>query len=360
MLQQQARDAAPSIARLEQQHELLVQELEKLGRDAEKEIIKQAQLIATTLAKFRLNQAVYRGTYDVVLVDEVGAATVPEVLVAVAKAKETAVLFGDFMQLGAVTDKAVKTLRNTEVQRWLLRDCFHLCGIKSPIDAETSASQGLGCIALSAQYRFGADLMELANRLAYAGKLRGGRPLPSRDDDPEIVLLDTDGLDDLARVRPTKRFAGWWPAGVLLARSLTQLHLEESATVGLISPYGHQAQAQLEALRGVESAEKPGMADAGTAHRFQGREFDYVVFDLVEDGTRDRWMAQASPLATTGSGRGSDCSTSRQPGRGIASTSLQADPRSAPRRWATEAHHSESCTTCYRPEGLGQFAQPSC
>jgi hypothetical protein len=45
--------------------------------------------------------------YDVVLVDEVGAATVPEVLLAVAKATETAVLFGDFLQLRAVTDKGV-------------------------------------------------------------------------------------------------------------------------------------------------------------------------------------------------------------------------------------------------------------
>jgi hypothetical protein len=43
--------------------------------------------------------------YDVVLVDEVGAATVPEVLLAVAKATETAVLFGDVLQLRAVTDK---------------------------------------------------------------------------------------------------------------------------------------------------------------------------------------------------------------------------------------------------------------
>lgn len=295
VLQQQAEHAGPRITRLEQEHEQLVEELEKLGRDAEKAIITQARLIATTLAKFRLNQVVYEGMYDVVLVDEVGAATVPEVLLAVAKARETAVLFGDFMQLGAVTDEAVKKLKNADVQQWLLRDCFNLCGIASPTDAEASASQGHGCIALHAQYRFGADLMELANRLAYAGKLRSGRPLPSRDDDPEIVLLDTDGLDDLARIRRTKRFAGWWPAGTLLARSLAQQHLEECATVGLISPYGSQAQAHLEALRLVEGTMPQGSADAGTAHRFQGREFDYVVFDLVEDGTTDGWMAQASP-----------------------------------------------------------------
>jgi hypothetical protein len=251
-------------------------------------------LIATTLARFRLNPVVYEGPYDVVLVDEVGAATVPEVLLAVAKAAETAVLFGDFLQLGAVTDEAVRKLDNADVKQWLLRDCFSLCGIEDPSDADTSAKQGHGCIVLRAQYRFGIDLMDLANRVTYAGNLRSGRHLPIRDDDdPEIVLLDTDGLDDLANVRRTKRVAGWWPAGTLLARMLAQQHLEENATVGIITPYGPQAQASLEALRHVEGTERQVSADAGTAHRFQGREFDYVVFDLVEDGTTDGWMAQA-------------------------------------------------------------------
>ena len=244
----QVQNAAPEVSRLEQQHEQLVNELEKLGRDAEKVIIREARSIATTLAKFRLSPAVYQGPYDVVLVDEVGAATVPEVLLAVAKAKESAVLFGDFMQLGAVLDKAVKKLQNGDVKRWLLRDCFSLCGIGRPIDIETSAAQGRNCIVLRAQYRFGSDLMDLANRLTYDGKLRAGRPLPIRDeDDPEIILLDTDGLGDLARVRRTGSVAGWWPAGSLIGRILAQQHLEEKATVGIIAPYGVQAQANLEA-----------------------------------------------------------------------------------------------------------------
>jgi len=294
VLREQAQEAAPELVRLERQHEQLVEELERLGRGAEKMIIRDARLIATTLAKFRLNPIVYEGPYDVVLVDEVGAATVPEVLLAVAKAAETAVLFGDFLQLGAVTDEAVRKLDNADVRKWLLRDCFSLCGIEDPSDAETSARQGRGCIVLRAQYRFGIDLMDLANRLTYAGNLRSGRQFPSRDDDdPEIVLLDTDGLDDLANIRRTKRVTGWWPAGTLLARILAQQHLGENATVGIITPYGPQAQASLEALRHVEGTEHHVAADAGTAHRFQGREFDYVVFDLVEDGTTDGWMAQA-------------------------------------------------------------------
>jgi hypothetical protein len=79
------------------------------------------------------------------------------------------VLFGDFLQLGAVTDEAVRKLDNADVKQWLLRDCFSLCGIEDPSDADTSAKQGHGCIVLRAQYRFGIDLMDLANRVTYAG-----------------------------------------------------------------------------------------------------------------------------------------------------------------------------------------------
>lgn len=299
-LRKQAQLIGPVMARLEREHEEIVEELERLGRGAEKLIIRDAWLVATTLARFRLNQVVYEGPYDVVLVDEVGAATVPEVILAVGAAKETAVLFGDFLQLGAVTADAVRKLNNPAVKKWLLRDCFNLCGIESPSQAETKAEQGDGCVVLHAQYRFGGGLMALANRLMYAGRLRHGRTLPSRDeDDPEIVLLDTDGLgSDLASIRRTKRFAGWWPAGSLLARVLAEQHLEEGSTVGIITPYGPQAQASLESLRGIHGAGQRFDADAGTAHRFQGREFEYVVFDLVEDGATDGWMAQATTGGT--------------------------------------------------------------
>jgi len=63
---------------------------------------------------------------------------------------------------------------------------------------------------------------------------------------------------------------------------------------GVVTPYGHQAQATVEALRDQEGAATT-VTEAGTAHRFQGREFPIVVFDLVEDEYDKRWMALAQP-----------------------------------------------------------------
>ncbi|MDX2936499.1 AAA domain-containing protein [Streptomyces ipomoeae] len=279
--------------RLEKQYQEVQEEYERLARNAQGEIIKSAKLVATTLARFRTNRAVFEGPYDVVLVDEVGAATLPEVILATGKADRAAVLLGDFMQLGAVIPSKLKEQERDDIRRWLLPDVFQHCGIVEPADAQAHPA----CVTLTEQHRFGPAVMKLANDLAYGGILRGGSQARSErpDNDPEIVLIDTDGLHELARAHLTGSRKGWWPAGSLIARALVELHREQGEEAGIVTPYGVQAEATLEALRDVEGPGGRPLAEVGTAHKFQGREFDVVVFDTVEGGadSRELWMALA-------------------------------------------------------------------
>ncbi|MGW5214858.1 AAA domain-containing protein [Streptomyces sp. NPDC004051] len=276
---------------LEEEFQQVQEEYERLARNAEGEIVRSAKLVATTLARFRTNKAVFEGPYDVVLVDEAGAATLPEVILATAKATRTAVLLGDFMQLGPVVEERLKDLDRPDVRRWLLPDVFRHCGIQDPEDARRHPA----CVALTEQHRFGPAVMGLANSLAYGGMLRGGKQTaaPRPLDDPEIVVVDTDGLHELARPHLTGSRSGWWPAGSLIARALVEYHRARGEDTGIVTPYGVQAEATLEALRDVESGGGP-LAEVGTAHRFQGREFPVVVFDTVEgaDG-KELWMSLA-------------------------------------------------------------------
>ncbi|AEY92244.1 hypothetical protein SHJG_6977 [Streptomyces hygroscopicus subsp. jinggangensis 5008] len=276
---------------LEEQFRQVQEEYERLARNAQGEIVKGARLIATTLARFRTNKAVFEGPYDVVLVDEAGAATLPEVILAAAKATRTAVLLGDFMQLGPVIEEQLKDFDRPDVKRWLLPDVFEHCGIREPADAHRHPA----CVTLTEQHRFGPAVMRLANSLAYGGTLRGGKQTvaPRPPDDPEIVVVDTDGLHELARPHLTGRRSGWWPAGVLISRALVEYHRAEGEETGIVTPYGTQADATLEALRDVEAG-GGALAEVGTAHRFQGREFPVVIFDTVEgaDG-RELWMSLA-------------------------------------------------------------------
>ncbi len=281
----------PERTRLEQQHAKVQDQLDHLRRDAEGTLIKRANLVATTLARLRTNKALMDGPYDIVLVDEVGAATLPEVLLAVARASRTAVLLGDFMQLGAIAHPTVAKASRPDVERWLRRDVFEHCGIVTPTQAQAHA----GCTALETQHRFGPDIMGLANSVAYGGLLRAGDGMrPHAPDDPEVVFIDVDGLGDIAKIRATGRARGWWPAGALISRVLTDYHRKRSELVGIVTPYSDQVEATLEALRDQEES-TAGVTEVGTAHRFQGREFPIVIFDLVEDEYDARWMASATP-----------------------------------------------------------------
>ena len=290
------RDIARDEARrqgIEERHAALQEQYGKLAKDAEGEIIKAARLVATTLARFRLVRAVLDGPYDVVLIDEVGAASLPEVLLAVAKASKCAVLLGDFMQLGPILPRALEENDRADIQRWLVTDPFRHCGITTLAEAVGHPS----CLVLDTQHRFGPDVMRLANLLAYDGLLKAGDNIRPHDvSDPEIVLVDTDGLGELARVHRVRPSAGWWAAGLLLSRALVELHHEKGEITGVVTPYAAQAEATLEALRDVEPGGSP-LAEVGTAHRFQGREFPIVVFDTVEpqyDG--NMWIGRASRL----------------------------------------------------------------
>jgi hypothetical protein len=294
-LRAQVAAAKPERHRLEAEYKNVQERFDRLRKDAEGEIIRRAQVIATTLARLRTSQALLDGPYDVVLVDEVGAANLPEILLAVSRARRTAVLLGDFLQLGAITNTAVERAERGDVQRWLGQNVFGHCRIFTAQDAQMHQ----GCTVLDEQHRFGPEIMQLANAIAYDGLLKPGSTVrPHSDDDPEIVLIDTDELGDIANVRSVGFHKGWWPAGALLSRVLADYHQGRGERTGIIAPYGSQVDATLEALRDQEVA-TGAVTEVGTVHRFQGREFPIVVFDLVEDEYSRRWMAEAWSRGST-------------------------------------------------------------
>ncbi|OHV31556.1 MULTISPECIES: AAA domain-containing protein [Pseudofrankia] len=278
---------------LERRYEQVLEALEKSRTETEPAIIRKARLVAATLTRFRIHSAVYDGPYDAVFVDEAAAALLPDLLLAAAKAQETVVLLGDFRQLGPVRPTVDESAPHAP---WLLQDCFALVGVTEPATALAMP----GCVALRTTRRFGPQLVELANRIAYDGVLVAGRPAPASADDAQIVLVDTDGLDglgldELGRVRlPAGQAGRWWLAGSLLARALAEHHRERGESSGIITPYRAQALATVDYLDDVGSLGGDPPVEAGTAHTFQGREFDVAIVDLVEDGGVPGWAARAS------------------------------------------------------------------
>ena len=292
-LKKRAESIHREITRLTDDHERVVSRMRKESSQARREIVRGAKVIATTLARLRLSKELRERDYDYVIVDEVSSACAPEVLYAASRALKGVTLLGDFLQNGPIPPEAFENSTDPPVTRWYGRDCFALFGIR---DA-TSAQANPGCVTLTRQYRFGFAINELANAVAYHGVLQAARS-GDHIHDNEIVLIDVDGLgDELAgihRVQPG-RPAGWWPIGVLLAKALTErrIRLAEEAgestsmKAGIVVPYRIQQQIIQDVLN--ESSASPQI-EVGTSHQFQGREFDTVVFDLVDDGKG--WVAK--------------------------------------------------------------------
>ena len=289
------------INKLENQYEQVMSDLSKQGQQVARQLISSASVVAATLARLRLSPDLYEREYDHVIVEEVAAACPPEVIYAASRAREGVTLLGDFLQNGPILPDKFRRSEDPAVQRWYHNDCFAIFGIRDP---ETAQAQP-GCVVLNEQYRFGPVINQLANEVAYGGVLQvAGSVQPGGGQ--EVVLVDVDGLGDvLTHIRTAPGGSSkWWPVGALLARALATQHVSiansvHPAKVGIITPY----KAQQEILQNLlsESNASPHI-EAGTSHQFQGREFETLIFDLVETVPAGSLRSYMQPGASVPSG----------------------------------------------------------
>ncbi len=280
-LQRNTERATQHIEELTHKHERLVEQLRELGRGAERAILAEAKVVATTLSMLRLKDGVYGRAYDVVIIDEAAASTLPELVYAASRARTGAVMLGDFLQNAPIVEGMD---RRTEpvVRRWLHPDCFAFFGMHG------ATGHVEGCVALRVQHRFGESINALANMVAYDNMLHTGSNHRSR-----IVFVDVDGLgEELAMIRDNPGGRGkWWVIGALLARAITQYHVVKQGEdgAGVVTPYRVQKEIIDAILADTGASTK---IEVSTSHGFQGRQFDTIVFDLVEAG--DGWVAKGS------------------------------------------------------------------
>ncbi|MGH3318745.1 MAG: AAA domain-containing protein [Streptosporangiaceae bacterium] len=287
-LEESTAPARRRLVGLEREHERVLKSAARRGAEVERELVTDARVIATTLDGLRLTEAVRDRAYDHVIVDDAAAATVPEIIDAVSRATVGATLLGDFLQSGPRLEVELERSDVPEVRHWLATDCFALYGVTDP----SAARRTFGCVCLTGRYRFGPRIGELLNRTAYGGTLtpsgssRGPGPTAR---DPQIVFVDIDGLAaGLAETRRGLSRRPWWPIGALLARALAERHVA-AESVGIVAPYADQVSVDRELLRDVGASVRVEVAHA---EELRGRRFDVAVFDLVEGGGGDSWVAR--------------------------------------------------------------------
>jgi len=250
-------------------------------------VIADAKVVATTLTRAYLRDAIQAKRFDTVIVDEASMAPIPAVWVAASVATSAAVIVGDPQQLPPIV---IST--HDLAQKWLGRDVFE----------EAAVARGHPCLKqLTEQYRMHPSISAVVNALIYGGELRDAEQ--TRDDanlaywykydwghDSPVLLVDTGSLHAWVTSVPRNRGSSrlnFLSAAVCLdiAEQVLSSHRTEAQDgseprILIVSPYRPHSRL-LELM-----IHDHGLARdirAGTAHSFQGSEADVVIFDLVND-----------------------------------------------------------------------------
>jgi hypothetical protein len=189
----------------------------------------------------------------------------------------------DFLQNAPIAETADDP-NAPERHPWQEIDIFALAGIRD----HRSAQEHGRCVGLRSQHRFPRIVADVVNDFCYGGLLETATRPDSEDTGAIITMLDTSGHFEQ---QLTPDVGSWWSRlGLDLLRAIAQRpDLCVGTSLGFITPY----RAQAERARRLRLETAVGAAvECGTAHAFQGRQYDTVVVDLMQDN-RTRWVGKA-------------------------------------------------------------------
>lgn len=277
-----------------------IETLKNIIQELTHNIIRSAKLIGTTVTKGYLNQDIYERNFDVVIVDEASMVPLPALFFNCGLATSRVIVIGDFRQLAPIA-----MAKDKFVEKWLKRDIFEVAGITKKIN-EGREEEKLAI--LNEQRRMPKEIAGLVNTVVYKDN-----PLITKEKPPEekkkekevfnskpfsgekVVLCDTSEFNPWCTKSPSQRS----PFNVYTA--LLSVYLAEQAllngvdSIAILTPYRAQNNLIHKLVADKDKAltgDKFKNVVPASVHRFQGRESELIIFDLVEGPMRQiRWLA---------------------------------------------------------------------
>ena len=255
-----------------------------LSKDFEDLVSKTARVVAATCsisAKLNARFAADDASFEWVIVDEAGRATVPEVLIPISLAQRV-ILVGDERQLPPVVDESFGRVQTDERSVALETSLFQDL-LEQEVEHPEYAAK------LVTQYRMHPAIGNLISEVFYDGTLVDGdsnRRRKFADAFPAVVTwISTSRLRDKGESRSGDSFENPAEARVVAAvldRIRQGGGWQGTLRVGVITGYS----GQVGRLRGVidtaDSRRWPRMTiDIATVDSFQGRECDVVIYSTV-------------------------------------------------------------------------------
>jgi hypothetical protein len=248
-----------------------IAELAARLRDLEASVLASARLVACTLTTAYLSPLLKALRFDVLITEEAGMATLPPLFYAACLCRTKAIMVGDPRQLPPIVQS-----REDLARRTLGRSVFDVTApdpARSPVVA-----------MLDVQYRMHPVIGTLVGELFYGGRLQHGaagtEAIAARAPFPglPVVVVDLEARTTCERsANGSSRF------NLGSAEVTTRLAADAvrggAPAVAVITPYASQAREIRQRLRALGLDEA---VECSTIHRFQGRECDVVIIDLVD------------------------------------------------------------------------------
>lgn len=258
-------------------------------RKKEQDLLQNAEIIGTTLARAAMDAAIYEHTFDVIIVDEASMCYVPQAAFAASLGKKV-IICGDFKQLPPIAHS-----RAPLVTEWLKTDVFHAAGVASTVGEHNLHSH---LVLLNEQRRMHPDISSFTNKYVYHSLVHDHESVKSNrqmiiERKPFVnkasILLDTSHTGYYC-INERSSKSRWNPWQLLLSfQVMHEAYMDGARSIGYVTPYRVQAEMMNSLLDDFYSNEKiAGNMMAATVHKFQGSEREVIVFDSVDGWPQER------------------------------------------------------------------------
>ncbi|MBP0725869.1 AAA family ATPase [Bacillus sp. RG28] len=254
------------------------------SRENEKDLVDEAKVIGTTLSKSASDSLLYNRQFDLIIVDEISMAYVPQLAFAASLGKRI-VVCGDFKQLPPVA----VSYRNPLVKKWLQEDLFHHVGIA---DLIKRGEVHPNLYILQEQRRMHPSISSFTNKYIYQNlvfdhqsvtknqMIANHKPFAGE----ASVLVNTNLFQSCALKDESTKSRYNLTSAILSIQMVLSAIVNGVQSIGIVTPY--RAQAKLlsdlhkEIVGRTKYKELP--IQIATVHRFQGAECDVLFFDTVD------------------------------------------------------------------------------
>ncbi len=243
--------------------------LKQIIESLEIELLSNARVVATTLTRLYTSRLVGKIMCDTMVIDEAGIASLTVSMVAGCKAKKRVVAVGDFMQLPAIVQSDDSHARN-----WLGKSVFESANCHHPEKEHALRTM------LYEQWRMHPGISKIVSSIFYANKLKNA-PLVVKTAIKKHAVLILDTSHTNARSQLMRTGSKINKIHCEIVSKIISMAVDEE--IAVIAPYRAQVRNLREVIRvGSSEAIKQGSLEVFTVHRFQGRDKQTVILDLVE------------------------------------------------------------------------------